>query len=372
MPGETGRPFLKVPYVDLISAHEPMTDELLAAVRRVIEHGWFILGPEVRELEEKLAALIGAHAVIGVSNGTDALKLALRHLGVGPGDEVVVPSHSYMATASCVALVGARPVFADVDPATMQIDPGDIEATIGPKTRAVIAVHLNGQPCDIDRIAAVCEARGIPLVEDCAQAIGVRRADRHVGTRGIGCYSMHPLKNLSALGDAGFICARDEAEAEHLRKLRNQGLRDRDHCEEISDNARLDTIHAAMLLAKLPHLPASLDARRRHANAYREALAGLVTLPPADGEGDRSTYSAFVVRHPERDLIRSALKAAGVDAKVHYPLGAHQQPAFAAWAVRPLPHTERVVAEILSLPVHAQMSDEQREHVCATIRSVLA
>ncbi len=316
--------------------------------------------------------MIGAHAVVGVSNGTDALKLALRHLGIGPGDEVVVPSHSFFASASCVPLVGARPVFADVDPATMQIDPADVEAAIGPNTRAVIAVHLNGQPCAIEDLDQICKARGVALIEDCAQAIGVHRRGRHVGTHGIGCFSAHPLKNLAALGDAGFVATRDAAETEHLRQLRNHGLRDRDHCDEISDNARLDTMHAAMLLAKLPHLEPALEARRRHAAAYREALAGLVTLPPEDGEGDRSTYSAFVVRHPERERLRAALRDAGVDAKVHYPLGAHQQPAFAAWVDRPLPHTERVVSEILSLPVSAQMRDEQREHVCATIRAELA
>lgn len=367
----------EVPYVDLAAQHRPIKDRLLEAVGRVLDHGQFILGPELRELEERLAQRLGAKHVVGVASGTDAIVLALQARGIGAGrgigacDEVLTVSHSFVATASCVCLAGARPVFVDVDPRTMMMDPALLEAALTERTRAVLPVHLNGSPCALEAIAEFCRRHGLALVEDCAQALGVRSRGEGVGTRDLGCFSLHPLKVLSACGDAGFITTRSDDEAQALRQMRNLGLADRDHCARIAGNSRLDTVQAAMLLVKLDYLDAWIATRRRHAAAYREALAGLVTLPPEEGEGDFATYSAFVIRHPERDRLVSLLASRGVDAKVHYPLGAHQQEAFASFEAPPLPVSEKVVREIVSLPVSAELSESDRDRVIDALDEAL-
>ena len=362
---------IRVPYVDLPAQAASLRERLLAAVETVLEHGQFILGPEVVKLEERLAASLGAHAVVGVNSGTDALAMALRLRGVGPGDEVITVSHSFVATATAVRLVGATPVFVDVDPETMQIDPGLLAAARTPRTRAVLPVHLNGFPCPIEEVATFCEENELVLIEDCAQAFGARRRRRAVGTFGVGCFSLHPLKVLSACGDAGFLAVGSEEDAEQLRRMRNIGLRDRDHCEIVSGNSRLDTLQAAILLVKLEELPRWLAVRRQHAAAYRGALAGRVRLPPEEGE-DEVVYSAFVVRHPQRDRLLGALAEAGVAAKIHYPIPIHRQQAFADLPLRfPLPVTERVVAEMMSLPVTPEMSSEQREIVVEALLAAL-
>lgn len=361
-----------IPYVDLAAQHAPLKERILDAVARVLDHGRFILGPEVAELEARLAERLGAPHVVGVANGTDALVLALKLRGVGPRDEVLTVSHSFVSTASAICLAGARPVFVDVDERTMQIDPEGLEAALTGRTRAVIPVHLNGSPCDLGRVAGFCRRHGLALIEDCAQALGVRAAGETVGTRDLGCFSLHPLKVLSACGDAGFVATRSAEDAERLRRLRNIGLADRDHCAEVSGNHRLDTLQAAILLVKLKHLDAWTAARRRHAAAYRAALAGRLTLPPEEGEGDFAIYSAFVVRHPRRDRLVELLHERGVDARVHYPLAIHQQEAFARFADRPLPATEKVVGEILSLPVSAELTEAGRERVIAAVHDALA
>lgn len=361
-----------IPYVDLAAQHAPLRERILDAVARVLDHGRFILGPEVAELESRLAERLGVPHVVGVANGTDALTLALRARGVGPGDDVLTVSHSFVATAAAICLAGARPVFVDVDERTMQIDPDALPAALTEHTRAVIPVHLNGSPCDLGRVADFCRRHGLALIEDCAQALGVRAAGESVGTRELGCFSLHPLKVLSACGDAGFVAARSADDAERLRRLRNVGLADRDHCAEVSGNHRLDTLQAAILLVKLEHLDGWTAARRRHAAAYRAAFAGKLTLPPEEAEGDFAIYSAFVVRHPRRDRLIELLRARGVDAKVHYPLAIHQQEAFSRFAGRPLPVTEKVVSEILSLPVSAELAGESRERVIAAVLAALA
>lgn len=363
---------IRIPYVDLAAQAAPLRERLLAAVGRVLDHGQYILGPEVGELECRLAGALGVRQVVGVNSGTDALLLALRLRGVGAGDEVITTAHSFVATATAIELVGATPVFVDVDPATMQIDPAAVAAAIGPRTRAVMPVHLNGWPCAVDEIAALCARHGLHLIEDCAQALFAKRRGRPVGTFGVGCFSLHPLKVLSACGDAGFVAVDADADGERLRKLRNIGLRDRDHVELVAGNSRLDTVQAAMLLVKLDEVPRWLAARRAHAEAYRAAFAGRLTLPPAEGE-DEAVHSAFVVRHPERDRLRAALAARGVDAKVHYPIAIHRQEAFRDRPLRhPLPHTERVVAEILSLPVTPELTPAGRDEVIAAVLAALA
>jgi dTDP-4-amino-4,6-dideoxygalactose transaminase len=337
----------------------------------VLDHGQFILGPELRELEDRLAERLGAAHVIGVASGTDALVLAMQVRGIGEGDEVITVSHSFVATASSVALAGADPVFVDVDEHTMMMDGAALAAVQTERTRAVVPVHLNGSPCALEPIADFCRRHGLALIEDCAQGLGVRSAGEGVGTRDLGCFSLHPLKVLSACGDAGFVTARSADEADALREMRNIGLQDRDHCVRIAGNSRLDTLQAAILLVKLEYLDGWIEARRRHAAAYREALAGRVTLPPEEGGGDFATYSAFVIRHPERDRLVEGLARRGVDAKVHYPLAAHQQEAFAYLGSPSLPVTEKVVGEILSLPVSPELSAEARDRVIAALDEAL-
>lgn len=356
-----------IPYVDLAAQARGLKERLLAAAERVIDHGQFILGPEVGELERRLAEMVGCRHAVGVASGTDALVLGLRLAGVGPGHEVLTVSHSFVATASAIALVGAEPVFVDVDEATMLMDPDRLEEALTPRTRAVVPVHLNGWPCAMDAIGDFCRRHGLALVEDCAQALGARHRGQPVGSFGIGCFSLHPLKVLSALGDAGFVSLDDDEQAERLRQWRNLGLIDRDHCRWVSGNSRLDTLQAAFLLVKLDELPGWLAARRAHAEAYRRALAGRVTLPPEEGD-DVAVHSCFAVRHPARDRLQAMLAERGVDAKAHYPLAIHQQEAFAARAVAGPPRpdllvTERVVGEILSLPVTPELSAADRERV---------
>ncbi|MCP4663403.1 MAG: DegT/DnrJ/EryC1/StrS family aminotransferase [bacterium] len=358
-----------IPYVDLPAHNRPLRDEILAAVARVLEHGMFILGPEVAELERRLAERLGGGAVVGVGSGTDALILALHLRSIDPDDEVLTVSHSFVATANAIALSGAKPVFVDIDERTMLIDPRQLEQALTPRTRAVIAVHLNGFPCEMAALDAFCERHNLVLVEDCAQAFGSCYRGRPVGSFGIGCFSLHPLKSLSACGDAGFIWVRDDADAEELRLLRNHGLRDRDRCGQHSVNSRLDTLQAAILLVKLRHFDGWFEARRRHAAAYRQALAGRVVLPPEEGE-NTINYSAFAIRHRERDRLRAELLERGIDVKVHYPLGIHQQPAY-AYDAPSLPVTERVVSEILSLPVTPELSDVDRETVVARLLECL-
>ncbi len=362
---------MRIPYINLPLQHRDLEPELLDAVRRVLRHGQFILGPEVSELESRLASFMDVGHVIGVNSGTDALVLAMRAHGIGAGDEVVTVSHSFVANASAICMAGAVPVFADIDPETMLMDPACLQELLTPRTMAVLPVHLNGYPCDMKRITAFCEQHELILIEDCAQAIGALCAGRHVGTFGTGCFSLHPLKILSACGDAGFIATSDRALADSLRRLRNIGLRDRDHCDHISGNTRLDTLQAALLLVKMRYMERWISAREAHADAYRQALRGKVTLPPEHGP-HRPVYSAFAIRHPRRDALVEKLQARGVDAKVHYPLAIHQQKAFAQFHEGSLPVTESTVNQIISLPVTPELSVEGREHVIASLHAALA
>jgi UDP-2-acetamido-2-deoxy-ribo-hexuluronate aminotransferase len=357
----------RIAYVDLARQNAPLEAELLAAVSRVLAHGQFILGPEVAELEARLRERLGAKHVIGVANGTDALELALRALGIGPGDEVITVSHSFVASGLAIRLVGATPVFVDVDEATMLMDPTRLEGALTARSRAVLPVHLNGFSCPMAPIQAFCDRHRLHLVEDCAQALGATRAGRSVGTSGIGCFSLHPLKPLAACGDAGLVTTSDDGLAERLRHLRNLGLVDRDHCELLGTNSRLDTLQAALLLVKEPHLDGWIEARRERARRYRRALTGRLTLPPEEADDEIATYSAFVVRHPRRDRLRELLAERGVDAKPHYPLAIHQQAAFADLPTADLPVTERVVATILSLPISPELGLDEQERVIAAV-----
>lgn len=360
---------MHVPYVDLPAQHAPLEEEILEAVRGVLRHGGFILGPEVRAFEERMAERLGVRAVVGVASGTDALTLAMRLRCIGPGDEVIVPSHTFLATAHGVRLVGAEPVFVDIEPERMLLDPALLEGVLTPRTRAVVPVHLGGHVCDMDAIGAFCDAHGLELIEDCAQAIGSAWRGRSVGSFGLGAFSLHPLKTLSAPGDAGFVTVHDADEEERLRLTRNFGLRDRDHTEFVSDHSRLDTVHAAMLLVKLKRLDGYLAARRAHAAAYTAALDGPYRVIPVPEESEAS-WSTYVVRHPERDRILAALRERGFDVKIHYPVPVHRQAPYADTGPWMLPETERGVREMMSLPVTPELDARGRDALVAALREL--
>lgn len=358
-----------IPYVDLGAQHRELEAELLEAVSRVLRHGGFVLGQEVEQFERAVAQRVGVPHAVGVSSGTAALVLALRLHGIGPGDEVITVSHSFVATASAIVLVGATPVFVDIDDDTMLIAIDAAEAAITPATRALLPVHLGGHPCDLDALEALCARRGLVLIEDCAQAFGARWNHRPVGSVGTGCFSMHPLKNLGACGDAGLVSTRSAELADRCRRLRNLGLVERGLCAEVSGNDRLDSMQAALLGVKLGYQDVWLARRQAHAAAYRAALAGRLRMAPQRPEA-LDVHASFVIRHRRRDALLTALHARGVDAKVHYPTAIHQQGPFARWACS-LPVTERVVDEIISLPISAQLSDDARLRVIDALDGAL-
>jgi dTDP-4-amino-4,6-dideoxygalactose transaminase len=358
---------MDVPYIDLVAQHEPLKEEILEAVEEVLDHGWFILGEEVTRFEQKIADYLDVPHVIGVSSGTDALELAMRARGIGEGDEVITVSHTWISGVSAIDLVGADPVFVDVDPESMLMDPAELEGALTDRTEAVMPVHINGFPCELDPIRDFCDTHDLTLIEDCAQALGTEYGGQKVGTTDIGCFSLHPLKVLSACGDGGLIAVQDDSEAERLRQLRNNGRKSRDVFPYASDNSRLDTLQAAILLVKFGHLEDWIEGRRSIAAAYREAFDGVVELPPAEPEGNRSVYSMFVIRHPRRDELEERLIDRGIDVKVHYPFAVHEQEPFQAYAPAELPATDEVVSQILSLPVYPEMTDAQRDAVIEAV-----
>jgi len=348
--------------------------ELDEAVARVLGSGWFILGPEVEAFERELAAALGARDAVGVGNGTDALALSLRALGVGPGDEVVTTPISAAFTALAVLQAGARPVFVDVDPATLNLDAGRLEAALSPRTRAILPVHLYGHPADMDPVLALARDRGLAVLEDACQAHGALYRGRPVGTlageRGIGALSFYPTKNLGALGDGGAILVNDPALAARLRQLRNGGQSDRYRHELPGVNSRLDEIQAALLRVGLRHLPAWTERRRALAELYVRGLGGSAVEPLREQPYARAVHHLFVVRHPRRDALAEALRARGVGTLVHYPIPLHLQPVFASLGGRPgdLPVAEKAAGEILSLPLYPELRDEQAQAVVEAVR----
>jgi dTDP-3-amino-3,4,6-trideoxy-alpha-D-glucose transaminase len=359
-----------IPVTDLARSHMAIRADLDAAVARVLDRGWYILGPEVEAFERAFAAACGADFAVGCSSGTDAITLTLRALGIGRGDEVIVPALTAAPTASGVVNAGATPVFADVDPCTRTLDPASAEAAVTPRTRALLPVHLYGLPADMDALAGVARRHGLLLIEDAAQAHGARWRGRPVGSLGAAaCFSFYPTKNLGALGDAGAVTTSDPDVAERLRRLRNHGQSARYRHEEHAGNSRLDDIQAAFLSAKLPHLERWNADRRAQAERYRRLLADApVRLPPSDGDA-ASCWHLFVVESDEREVLRKRLAAAGVATDVHYPTPVHLQPAYASYGRGPgsLPVSERLAATVLSLPLFPGLTLEEQEHVVAAL-----
>lgn len=360
---------MSVPLCDPAAEYRELQEELDAAVGAVLATGQFVLGPQGEAFEREIAALVGVAHAVGVASGTDALHLALRAAGVGPGDEVVVPAFTFIATAEAVSYLGARPVFADIDPATYNLDPAGLEAAITPRTRAVIAVHLYGQSADLAAIGEIAAQHGLLLIEDCAQAIGADFEGRPVGGWGLaGCFSFYPTKNLGAWGDGGMVTTNDARLAERVRMLRHHGSRAAYRHELLGYNSRLDELQAAVLRVKLRHLARWNERRRVHAAAYRRRLAGLpVELPAEHGRG-RHVYHQFTIRSGARDALRERLAARGVASAIYYPLPLHRQPAYATEHRNArLPAAEQAAREVLSLPIYPQLTENAIELVCETL-----
>jgi dTDP-4-amino-4,6-dideoxygalactose transaminase len=358
-----------IPFGSLVPGKDAA--EIRQAIDRVVASGWFVLGPEVEAFETEFAAAARAPHSVGVGNGTDAIALSLRALGIGPGDEVVTTALSAAFTALAVTMTGAHPVFADIDPVRLTIDPEQIARAITPRTRAIVPVHLYGQPADMAAIEQIAAKHGLPIVEDCCQAHLATSDGRAVGTIGAaGAFSFYPTKNLGALGDGGAVVTRDAALAERIRRLRNGGQSDRYHHEMAGVNSRLDEIQAAILRARLPLLPAWTSKRRALAAAYRAALIdAAVDVPPECDAGH--VYHLFVVRsrdHSARGALQARLAARGIETLIHYPVPLPHQAAFAGTAPADCPVATRVCGEVLSLPLYPTLDHTEVTQVAAAIK----
>lgn len=358
-----------IPMVDVGLQNGPLVEEMRAAMAAVLDSGQYILGPNVQAFEREVAAYLGVPEAISVASGTDALHLALVAAGIGPGDEVITTPFTFIATANAIRFTGASPVFVDIDEATFNITAGAIERAITPATRAVLPVHLYGQPAQMEAIAALCEERGLALIEDCAQSFGARRGGRQTGAFGLaGCFSFYPSKNLGGVGDGGLIVTASEETAAHLRRLRNHGSDRPGHHDEPGFNSRLDELQAAVLRIKLRHIDRFNAERREAASEYDRRLAGLAVKTPFADPGGEHIYHQYTVLCEDRDAVRNRLAAAGIASAVHYMLPLHRQPAFAAHAHLSLPVAERAAARCLCLPMFPGLSSEQ----IARIAEVLA
>ncbi|HKW01814.1 MAG TPA: DegT/DnrJ/EryC1/StrS family aminotransferase [Vicinamibacterales bacterium] len=359
-----------VPLLDLVAQYRPIRDEILQAITRVCDSQRFIMGPEVETLELELAALIGSEHAIAVSSGTDALLVAMMALGIGPGAEVITPTFSFFATAGCVSRLGATPVFVDIDPVTFNVDPEAIKRALSPRTRGILPVHLFGLMADMDRILAIAQAAGVPVIEDAAQAIGASARAGAAGTRGaIGCFSFFPSKNLGGFGDAGLVTTNDAALAHELRLLRNHGMEPKYIHKRIGGNFRLDALQAAVLRVKAPHLTAWTNARRRNADRYR-ALFEEFDLhdhieAPIEPRGYRHIYNQFVIRSDRRDALRDHLQANRIGTEIYYPVPFHRQECFAALpqSGASFPVADRAAERVLALPIYGELTEEQQRHV---------
>ncbi len=357
---------MSVPFLDLGAAYLELKDDLDAAYHRVMDSGWFILGKEVEAFEREFAAYCEAAHCVGVGNGLEALHLILRAYGIGPGDEVIVPANTYIATWLAVSYAGATPIPVEPDARTYNLDPALIEAAITPATRAILPVHLYGQPADMDPIKALASRYGLKVIEDAAQAHGARYHGRRVGGLGDAAgFSFYPGKNLGALGDGGAVVTNDADLAERVRVLRNYGSRVKYHNEVKGFNSRLDELQAALLRVKLPVLDAWNERRRAAAARYLDGLAGSELGLPYVPKWAEPVWHLFVVRHPQRDALQQRLQQAGIGTMIHYPIPPHLQPAYAelGYGAGAFPISEAIHREVLSLPMGPQLTAAQQGRV---------
>jgi dTDP-4-amino-4,6-dideoxygalactose transaminase len=365
-----------VPVLDLGLQYQSIKDELRAAIDKVLAAQHFILGPEVEALECEVAHYCGSGYGVGVASGTDALTLALRAAGVAAGDEVLVPSFTFIASADSVSLLGATPVFVDIDPDTFSIDPAALEAKLTPRTRAIVPVHLYGQAANMNEILAIARRHGLKVIEDNAQSIGAHYGGARTGSLGdFGCLSFFPSKNLGACGDAGMVVVNSPESASRLRSLRAHGTSRKYFSVEQGWNSRLDELQAAILRVKLRHLDAWIEGRRSRAALYTALLHDVegVVCPPLGKERDH-VYHQYTVRIAERDAVQRRMREEyAVPSTVYYPVPIHLQPIYASLGYKPgdLPETERAAAEALSLPIYSEMTDEQVAYVVEALAGSL-
>jgi dTDP-4-amino-4,6-dideoxygalactose transaminase len=362
---------MNVPYFDLNAQTKSIRAELDRAIAEQLDRGSFCLGPAVESFEREFAAYVGTRHALGFNSGTSALHVAMRLLDLKAGDEVITTPYTFVATSWAIAYCNARPVYVDIDPATMNLDPAKVEAAITPRTRAVMPVHLYGHPCDMDPLLEICARHKLALVEDAAQAHGARYRGRAVGTFGrYACFSFYPGKNLGACGEAGALVTSDDAGARRAKALREHGSFERYYHEEIGYNYRMEGIQGAALGVKLRHLPAWTARRRQLAHRYHTLLAGTPLVLPHEAAHAESVYHLYVVRHPRRDALREHLTRHGIGSALHYPLPCHLQKCFAdlGYQAGAFPVAEQVSRECLSLPVFPEMTDAQQEAVAAAIQ----
>ena len=356
--------------VDLIEQYRALQEPIDRAIAEVLASGRFVLGPNVEAFEDELAAYLGVEHAVALNSGTDALVLALRACDVGAGDEVIVPTYTFISTPESVALTGARPVFVDCAPGSFNLDVEAVQRAITPRTRAVIPVHLFGEPASMEPLARICGDSGLRLVEDAAQAFGATYQGESAGALGHAwTFSFYPSKNLAAYGDGGAVATDDDELAEQVRSLRDHGRVEGYLHDRIGTNSRLDELQAAVLRAKLPHVDEWNESRRFRAEAYRELLSGTRCEIPETPPDRIHVYHQFVVAHPRRDQIRDALSAAGIASAVYYPVPCHLQPVFAHLGEPPsLPIAERWAGTVLALPIYPELPMSGVERICETIR----
>jgi dTDP-4-amino-4,6-dideoxygalactose transaminase len=366
---------MSVPFVDFKEQNQIIRGEVDAGFMKVFEKGDFILGEEAQTFEKSFAKYCDVDYGVGVNSGTDALYLALSALDIREGDEVVVPTHTFIATALCVSFAGAKPVFADIEPDTYNIDPESFERVITPRTKAVIPVHIYGQPADMDEIIAIARKHGIKIVEDAAQAHGSRYKGKRAGSLGdVACFSFYPTKGLGACGDAGMIVTNDQAIYEKALMLRDYGRKGRYEHKIKGHNSRLDTIQAVVLNAKLKHLDAWNTLRAKNAARYAELLKPLKVVTPITKSDRTHVFQTYAVRVPNRDQVVKRMNAKGVGVLIHYPIPLHLQEAYAELGHVPgdFPVAEKVASDIMSLPMFPHMTKEQIETVAAALKESLA
>ncbi len=361
---------LNIQMVDLTTQYKKIKPEIDEAVHGVLDSGMYILGKEVGEFEAATARYLGTRHAVGCASGTDALQVAMMALGIGPGDEVITTPFTFVATTETIVLLGAKPIYVDIDPQTYNIDPAAIAAAITPKTKAILPVHLYGHSADMDPIMEVARKQGIPVIEDAAQAMGAEYRGRKVGGIGeMGCISFFPSKNLGAFGDAGMVVTNDDGLAAKLRMIINHGSRKRYYHEIIGVNSRMDTLQAAMLNVKLKYLEQWHEARRGAAQFYNKLFKGKPVTTPYEAPYARHIFHQYTLRMPNRDKVAGVLAQKKIPHAIYYPVPLHLQQAFAAVGkpVGAFPHTDRAAAEVLSLPMHTELTGEQQRFIAHAV-----
>ena len=361
---------MSVPFFDLKLQNSKIRKEIDAAITSVVDSAHFILGSNVAELEKEAAAYHGAKYAIGVASGTDALHLAIRALGIGAGDEVITTPFTFVATAEIISYTGAKPVFADIDPDTFNISPDSIKKSVTKKTKAIIPVHLYGQPADMDRVMNIAKENDLFVIEDSAQAIGAKYHGKHVSTIGdAGCVSFFPTKNLGGFGDGGMVITNSDEVNNTVRVLRGHGSRITYHYDMVGYNSRLDEIQAAVLRVKLRYLESYMEARRMNASIYDKLLAGTVQTPK-EGKDLRHVYNQYTIKAKNRNQLQEFLKSKGVGSSIYYPLALHLQKVYQdlGYKLGDMPNCERIQDEVLSLPIFPELTEAQITEVASAIK----